>query len=93
MTARSLTGSFDEDLAKTPGSAQYSVVDPNIYRKRAPCFSMLARRYMPGDKTRKPGPGQHYPEGVSINKPRAPRFSMGIRHSEYITPFVNESNE
>ncbi|CAK8692727.1 unnamed protein product [Clavelina lepadiformis] len=93
MTGRSLAGSFAEDLAKTPGSARYSIVDPNMYRKRAPRYSMLARRYMPGDKTTKPGPGAHYPEMVSINRPRAPHFSTGIRHSEYITPLINDSGD
>lgn len=93
MTGRSKTGGFDEDLAKTPGSAKYSIVDPNSYRKRAPCYSMLARRYMPGDKTQKPGPGAYYPEMVSINRPRAPQFSTGIRHSEYITPLINEPGD
>lgn len=93
MTARSITGSFDEDLAKTPGPARYSIVDPNTSRKQAPCYSMLARRYMPGDKTTKPGPGAHHPESVNINRPRPAQYSIGIRHSEYVTPFVNESGD
>lgn len=92
MIGRSLTGSFDEDLAKTPGSARYNVVDPNITRRRAARYSMLRRGYMPGDKTTIPGPGAHHPESVNINRPRAPQYSMGIRHSEYITPFVNETD-
>lgn len=91
MTGRSLTGSFDEDLAKTPGPARYNSVEGNTYKGKPPCYSMLSRRYMPGDKTTKPGPGAHYPEGVSINRPRAAQYSIGIRHSEYICPFVNEA--
>lgn len=93
MTARSITGSFVEDLAKTPGPALYSVAEKNTKRRQAPCYSMLARRYMPGDKTTKPGPGAYHPETVSYNRPRAPQFSMGIRHSEFVTPFVNEPSE
>lgn len=40
------------------------------------------------DSTQKPGPGAHSPEKVYINKPSAPNFSLGIRHSEFITPLI-----
>ena len=39
---------------------------------------------------KRPGPGSHSPEKVYANKPRAPKFSMGIRHSEYLTPLIVE---
>ena len=90
MSSRPETGRFDEDLAKAPGSATYQVVEPNIYKYRPPIYSMLARRYMPGDKTLKPGPGAHYPEKVRVNRPKSPEYSMGIRHSEYITPLITQ---
>ena len=61
-------------------------MEQNIYKRKAAQYSMLARRFVPGDKTQKPGPGQHYPERVKINKHTVPKYSMGIRHSEYITP-------
>lgn len=35
-----------------------------------------------------PGPGAYSPEEVTMNKPSAPKFSMGIRHSEYISPLI-----
>lgn len=38
----------------------------------------------------KPGPGAYSPERVYLNKSQAPRFSMGIRHSEFITPLILE---
>jgi len=88
MTSRRKIGSFDQDLARTPGPAGYSVVDQNLYKKQQAKYSLLARRFCPGDKTRKPGPGTHYPEHVNINKQQVPRYSMGIKHSEYITPFI-----
>jgi len=88
MTSRRSIGSFDQDLARTPGAARYNVIDQNIYNKQSPQYSMLARRFVPGDKTKKPGPGAHYPENVSITKEKVPNYSMGIRHSEYITPFI-----
>ena len=37
-----------------------------------------------------PGPGAHSPERVNVHKPAAPRFSMGVRHSEYVTPLIVE---
>jgi len=88
MTSRTEIGSFKQDLAKTPGPARYSDVSQNIYKRKAAQYSMLARRFAPGDKTQKPGPGQHYPEQVKINKHAMPQYSMGIRHSEYITPLI-----
>jgi len=88
MTGRSTIHGFDEDLARTPGPAKYNTTGPNIYRNKQPLYSMLGRNMMPGDNTRKPGPGAHSPEKVYINKRKAPTFSMGIRHSEFITPLI-----
>ena len=88
MTGRSKINGFDEDLARTPGPAKYNVTSPNLYRNKQPLYSMLGRNVMPGDNTRKPGPGAHSPEKVYVNKPRAPVVSMGIRHSEFITPLI-----
>lgn len=88
MTGRAKTGGFAEDLAKTPGPGNYRTVDPVVYKKRDPAYSMNQRSYMPGDSTQKPGPGAHSPEKVYINKPSAPNFSLGIRHSEFITPLI-----
>lgn len=88
MTGRSTIHGFDEDLAKTPGPAKYDVVSPNANRTKQPLYSMLGRNEMPGDNTRKPGPGAHSPEKVYVNKKRMPAFSMGIRHSEFITPLI-----
>ena len=77
------------NLQETPNTFfRYNVIDQNIYNKQSPQYSMLARRFVPGDKTKKPGPGAHYPENVSITKEKVPNYSMGIRHSEYITPFI-----
>lgn len=88
MTGRSKTGSFAEDLAKTPGPGHYRVLDPSLTKSKAPAYSILGRSYMPGDSTQKPGPGAHCPEKVTCNKKDAPSFSLGIRHSEFITPLI-----
>ena len=52
MAGRPITGSFDEDLAKTPGPGRYDSVHPNQYANKAPLYSMLGKRYMPGGKIR-----------------------------------------
>uniref|UniRef100_A0A3Q3E3C9 ODF3A protein n=1 Tax=Labrus bergylta TaxID=56723 RepID=A0A3Q3E3C9_9LABR len=81
----SRTGSFLEDLKKTPGPAAYKAVDPYIYMKKPPHFSMTGRN-TPCDFTKKPGPGAHYPERVTNTRAKAQSFSFGLRHSEYIAP-------
>ncbi|XP_014662383.1 PREDICTED: outer dense fiber protein 3-like [Priapulus caudatus] len=88
MTGRSKTGAFSEDLAKTPGPNCYTLITPDLFRRKAPAYSMLGRNEMPGDRTSKPGPGAYSPEKVRLNKQASPTFSMGIRHSEYITPLI-----
>jgi len=50
MTARSKTGSFAEDLAKTPGPGHYRILDPNVVKRRGPAYSILGRSYMPGGR-------------------------------------------
>uniref|UniRef100_A0A8C5D5Y1 Outer dense fiber protein 3-B-like n=1 Tax=Gouania willdenowi TaxID=441366 RepID=A0A8C5D5Y1_GOUWI len=64
LSGRSKNGSFHEDLKKTPGPAAYNVVDPSIYGKKPPQFSMSGRNFTPEEGTKKPGPGAHYPEHV-----------------------------
>ncbi|GAA6228993.1 outer dense fiber protein 3-like [Lates japonicus] len=88
LCGRSKTGSFHEDLKKTPGPAAYKVVDPCIYRQKPPQYSMTGRNFAPGETTKKPGPGAHYPEHVTLTKGKAPSFSFGLRHSEYISPLI-----
>ena len=48
MAARAYTGSFSEDLAKTPGPGRYNAVTTNTYTRKSPAYSMLGRSYMPG---------------------------------------------
>ncbi|XP_029472495.1 outer dense fiber protein 3B [Rhinatrema bivittatum] len=88
VTGRSKTGSFHEDLQKTPGPGTYRVVDPGVYKYRPPHYSMTARTFMPSDTTQKPGPGAHSPEKVLLNKRQAPNFSFGIKHSDYLAPLI-----
>lgn len=56
---RSSVGSWFEDLSKTPGPCAYHVVNPGVYKARAPQFSMLARTSVPQDSSQKPGPAAY----------------------------------
>ena len=84
---------FTSDLKKTPGPGTYNTIDPSIYRYRQHVYSMTGRNLQPGDTTKKPGPGAHSPERVSINKTQAAKYSFGIRHSDFVAPFVERVRE
>jgi len=88
LTGRNKTGSFHEDLQKTPGPGAYNTTNPNNYRQQQPQYSMTSRNIMPGDSTMKPGPGAHSPERVWVHKNQQPQFSFGIRHSQYLAPLI-----
>ncbi|KAM9578570.1 ciliary microtubule associated protein 1B isoform 2-T2 [Guaruba guarouba] len=83
MLGRSSTGAFYQDLCKTPGPCRYRVVHTDVYKPRAPRFTMRARNALPGDSTAKPGPGAHSPR-----ESRPQGVTFGIRHSAYIAPLI-----
>lgn len=56
---RSTVGSCFEDLSKTPGPCAYHVVNPGVYKTRAPQFTMLGRALSPLENTSKPGPASY----------------------------------
>ncbi|KAM4573864.1 ciliary microtubule associated protein 1B [Odontesthes bonariensis] len=88
LCSRSKTGSFHEDLKKTPGPAAYEAVNPCIYRQKPPQYSMAGRNFVPDETTEKPGPGAHYPERVTFTRAKGPSFTFGLRHSQYIAPLI-----
>uniref|UniRef100_A0A674K2H4 Ciliary microtubule associated protein 1C n=1 Tax=Terrapene triunguis TaxID=2587831 RepID=A0A674K2H4_9SAUR len=75
-----------EELARVPGPASFVVPEPNVYLHRQPAYSMWRKYKFVRDST--PGPADYKTGRVTITKPRAPDFSLGIRHSEYLTPLV-----
>ncbi|XP_019524124.1 PREDICTED: outer dense fiber protein 3B isoform X3 [Hipposideros armiger] len=86
---RSTVGSFFEDLSKTPGPSAYHVVNPAIYKSRAPQFTMLARTSLPQDNTLNPGPAAY-----SVDQHRQPRgWSFGTRHSDYLARIVTDVDD
>lgn len=81
---RSAVGSCFEDLSKTPGPCAYHVVNPGIYKSRAPQFSMLGRTLPPRKSPKEPGPASY-----AVDKHRKPRgWTFGIRHSDYLAPMI-----
>jgi len=92
MTGRSNVGGPYTDLAKAPGPGKYGKTNPDVTNTKQPQFTMRPRTKMPQDSTKKPGPGAHkIPTGqndMRSNKSRAPNYSMGVRHSDYLTPLI-----
>ncbi|KAF7462486.1 outer dense fiber protein 3B isoform X4 [Marmota monax] len=86
---RTRVGSCFEDLSKTPGPCAYHVVNPGVYKTRAPQFTMLARTSFPQDSTLKPGPAAY-----NVDQHRKPRgWTFGIRHSDYLAPMVTNVDD
>ncbi|XP_061465851.1 ciliary microtubule associated protein 1A isoform X2 [Rhineura floridana] len=88
IMGKSKLGRFDEDLHKTPGPAAYKKPDTEIYKKRAPKYSMASRsKLLRGGKIT-PGPAEYELGKVSLVKSCAPVVTFGIRHSDYTTPVI-----
>ncbi|XP_006111815.1 ciliary microtubule associated protein 1A [Pelodiscus sinensis] len=87
MKWKSKLGRYDEDLHQTPGPAAYRKVEVDVYKKRAPKYSMSTRSKPAGNAVQ-PGPGDYYPGKVTLIKPCAPTVTFGIRHSEYTMPLI-----
>uniref|UniRef100_A0A8D2KTS8 Outer dense fiber of sperm tails 3 n=1 Tax=Varanus komodoensis TaxID=61221 RepID=A0A8D2KTS8_VARKO len=84
ITGKSKLGRFDEDLHKTPGPAAYQKPATEIYKKRAPKYSMGGQiRNLQNNKI--PGPADYE---LSLTKSCAPVVTFGIRHSDYTTPVI-----
>ncbi|XP_066496495.1 ciliary microtubule associated protein 1A [Tiliqua scincoides] len=87
MAWKSKLGCFDEDLHKTPGPAAYKKPETEIYKKRAPKYSIGIKSKVIGDKAT-PGPADYELGKVSLIKSCAPVVTFGLRHSEYTTPLI-----
>ena len=79
---------------ESPGPAVYNVISTDIYRNKAPIYSVYFRNKTWDTRIEKtPGPGTHSPETVWVHKKKAPQPTFGIRHSMYITPLWPELSE
>uniref|UniRef100_A0A8C4J648 ODF3A protein n=1 Tax=Dromaius novaehollandiae TaxID=8790 RepID=A0A8C4J648_DRONO len=83
MKWRSKLGLCEEDLCKTPGPAAYRKTELDVYKTRAPKYTIGTHSKPIEDEAVKPGPADYY-----IGKPQAPAVSFGIRHSKYTTPLI-----
>ncbi|XP_070264151.1 ciliary microtubule associated protein 1B isoform X2 [Myotis yumanensis] len=89
LYGRSVVGSFFEDLSKTPGPGTYHVVNPGIYKSRAPQFTMQPRTALPQDNSQNPGPAAY-----KVDQYRKPGgLSFGIRHSDYVAQTLAEVDD
>ncbi|NXB43469.1 ODF3A protein, partial [Leucopsar rothschildi] len=80
-----------QDLAKTPGPAAFAKVDMDVYKPRAPKYTM-GLKTEPVDKGIGPGPAEHSPGKLSVTKTQDPAFSLGIRHSVYKASLIPETH-
>lgn len=88
FSGRRKVGSPSEDLSMSPGPAKYDTINPDIYHQRQPSFSMQQRTKRLNYSSAIPGPGSYSPEKFHVHLPRPPSFTLGVRHSEFVTPLV-----
>ncbi|KAA8582014.1 hypothetical protein FQN60_008754 [Etheostoma spectabile] len=81
-------GAPSNDLSMSPGPAKYDTTNPDIYHQRQPSFSMQRRTKRASYSSAIPGPGTYSPEKFHGHLPKPPAFTLGVRHSEFVTPLV-----
>ncbi|XP_069739025.1 ciliary microtubule associated protein 1A-like [Phaenicophaeus curvirostris] len=86
ISGRSRVGAFYEDHSKSPGPCGYNPVAADVYKQRAPRFSILGRPLHPKNPSTKPAPNAYSPK--QQRRPQGPTF--GIRHSPYLAPPIAE---
>ncbi|NWX51544.1 ODF3A protein, partial [Steatornis caripensis] len=59
IKGRSKRSSFAEDLSKTPGPAAFAKVHLDVYKKRAPTYTMGTKLRPVGERAVKPGPADY----------------------------------
>ncbi|XP_056348775.1 outer dense fiber protein 3-like [Oenanthe melanoleuca] len=80
-----------QDLAKTPGPAAFQMVELDVYKPKAPKYTM-GLKTNPVGKGMGPGPADYSLGKLSVTKTRDPAFSFGLRHSLYKASLVPETN-
>ncbi|TKS86817.1 Cytokine receptor-like factor 1 [Collichthys lucidus] len=88
FSGRRKVGAPSEDLSMSPGPAKYNIINPDVYRQRQPSFSMQSRTKRPNYSFAIPGPGAYSPEKFHLHLPKPPSCTLGVRHSEFVTPLV-----
>ncbi|XP_063145371.1 protein CIMAP1D [Candoia aspera] len=93
ISGRNAKASASKDPCQTPGPGSYNTPAPGISLCHPPAFSMLRRLQRPTRGFQSPGPGSHSPEKVTVHRAGAPSYSFGVRHSEYLMPFIADAPE
>ncbi|XP_070792657.1 protein CIMAP1D [Pituophis catenifer annectens] len=93
LSGRNTKGSASKDPGQTPGPASYNPQASAVCFCRPPAFSMLKRLQKPTRAFQTPGPGAHSPEKVTLHRTGAPSYSFGVRHSDYLMPFIPDAPE
>ncbi|KAM6424703.1 LOW QUALITY PROTEIN: ciliary microtubule associated protein 1B [Rhynochetos jubatus] len=90
ILGRPSLGAFSQDLCKTPGPCGYGAVDTrDVYKPRAPRYSIPARRAPPAGGGPQPGPGAYSPQ----EQGRRRGVTFGIRHSQYLVPLIGDVHD
>ncbi|XP_026554254.1 outer dense fiber protein 3-like protein 2 [Pseudonaja textilis] len=93
LSGKNAKGSASQDPRQMPGPTSYKPRAPAVCFGRPAAFSILKRLQKPTKAFQTPGPGAHSPEKVTIHRTGAPSYSFGVRHSEYLMPFIPDAPE
>ncbi|XP_048466486.1 outer dense fiber protein 3-B [Rhincodon typus] len=87
ISQKTAFGSMLSNIVKTPGPCAYKHVDTDVFKNRAPTYTIVERNAIPGDTTLKPGPARYRAENVNLHK-NYPKYTFGIHHSEFLAPLI-----
>ncbi|NXH37423.1 ODF3A protein, partial [Myiagra hebetior] len=91
MIGKSQYQSAFRDLAKTPGPAAIGRVEMDIYKTRAPKYTMGLKTKLIG-KGMFPGPADYSLGKLSLTKAQEPAYTFGLRHSVYKASLIPETH-
>ncbi|XP_077038797.1 ciliary microtubule associated protein 1A-like [Agelaius phoeniceus] len=91
MKGKSQYPSCFQEVAKTPGPAALDKVDLDVYKTRAPKFSMGLKTNLPG-KGAFPAPAQYTLGKLAVTKAWDPAFSFGLQHSLFKASLIAETH-
>ncbi|XP_068872091.1 ciliary microtubule associated protein 1A-like [Aphelocoma coerulescens] len=91
MVGKSQYMSAFRDLAKTPGPAAFGRVEMDIYKTRAPKYTMGLKTKLIG-KGMFPGPADYSLGKLSLTKAQEPAYTFGVQHSVYKASLIPETH-
>ncbi|XP_023784126.1 outer dense fiber protein 3-like [Cyanistes caeruleus] len=91
MKGKSLYQSAFQEPTKTPGPAAFNRVELDVYKTRAPKYTMGLKTKLAG-KGVFPGPADYSLGKLSVIKARDPAYTFGLRHSLYKASLIPETH-